>query len=61
MSGRQRDDPFLLGDQERTRAHVQRASPALDERCKGGFNFAAGADIEDFNLLLNGQSRSPDL
>ena len=41
--------------------HVQRASPTLDERCKGGLDFAVAADIEDDELLPNGQSRSPQL
>jgi hypothetical protein len=33
MSGRQRDNPFPLGRQERADAYVQRASPTLDEGC----------------------------
>jgi hypothetical protein len=61
VSGRQRDNPFPLGGQEPANTAEQRASPTLDERCKGGLDFAAGADIEDFNLLLNDQSCSPDL
>src|SRR6516165_1542091 len=51
VSGRQRDNSFPLGVHERAGAHVQRASPALDERCKGGLDFAAAADIEDDQLL----------
>jgi hypothetical protein len=33
----------------------------LDERCKGGLDFAVAADTEDDELLPNGQSRSPQL
>ena len=51
MSGRQRDNPFPLGVHEGAGAHVQRASPALDERSKGGLDFAVAADIEDDQLL----------
>src|SRR5262245_11611417 len=40
-------------------AGVQRASPAFDERCKGGLDFAVAADVEDFDLLPRGRSRSP--
>ena len=61
MSGRQRDNPFPLGEQEPADARVQRASPTLDERCKGGLDFAVAADVEDVDLLPNGRSRSPDL
>jgi hypothetical protein len=34
VSGRQRDNPFPLG--QHADAHVQRASPTLDERCTFG-------------------------
>ena len=40
---------------------MQRASPALDERCKGGLDFAVAADIKDDELLPHGQSRSLQL
>jgi hypothetical protein len=42
-------------------AYVQRASPTLDESCKGGLDFAVAADIEDNELLPDGRSRNPDL
>src|SRR5262245_59798631 len=61
MSGRQRDNPLPLGSQERADAYLQRASPALDERCKGGLDLAVAGDGEDFDLLPHGRSRSPDL
>src|SRR5262249_8631665 len=61
VSGRQCDNPFQLGVHERADARVQRASPTLDERCKGGVDFAVAANIEDDQLLPNGQSRSPQL
>ena len=61
MSGRQSDNPFQLGVHERADARVQRASPTLDERYKGGVDFAVAANIEDDELLPNGQSRSPQL
>jgi hypothetical protein len=44
-----------LGEQEPADAHEQHASPTLDERCKGGLDFAVAADIEDDELLPNGQ------
>jgi hypothetical protein len=47
MSGRQRDNPFPLGEHGRADAPMQPLSPALDERCKGGLDFAVAADIED--------------
>jgi hypothetical protein len=61
MSGRQRDNPFPSGRQERADAYVQRASLTLGERCKGGLDLAVVADVEDINLLPHGRSRSPDL
>jgi hypothetical protein len=60
MSGRQRGNPFPMGQQERATTDEQRASPTLDERCKGGLDFAAAADVEDFDLLSNNRSRSSD-
>jgi hypothetical protein len=61
MSGRQRDNPLPLGHQEHAHPYVQRASPTLDERSKGALDLAAAADVEDFDLLPHGRSRSPDL
>ena len=51
ISGRQRDNPFPMGVHERAGADVQRASPELDERCKGGLNFAVAANFENDELL----------
>ena len=39
-----------VGTKESANTANQRASPTLDERCKGGLNFAFAADVEDFNL-----------
>ena len=61
MSGRQRDNPFPLVEQERATADDAARQPPLDERCKGGLEFAVAADVEDFDLLPNGRSRSPEL
>jgi hypothetical protein len=61
MSGRQRDNSIPLGEQELASTPKQRASPALDECCKGSFDFAIAADVENFDLLPNGRSRSSDL
>src|SRR5262249_43366768 len=61
MSGRQRNNPFPLGRQKYADAYVQRASSMLDECCKGGLDLAVAADVEDFDLLPHGRSRSPDL
>jgi hypothetical protein len=61
VSGRQRYNPFPLGGYERADARVQRASPALDERCKGGLDFAVAADVEDFDLLPHGRRRGSGL
>src|SRR5262249_61937027 len=58
VSGRQRHNPFPLGQEEPASTANQRASPTLDERCKGGLDFAFAADVEDFNLLPRGRSRS---
>src|SRR5262245_49781106 len=55
MSGRQRDNPRPFGQQELASTPEQRASPVLDERCKGGFDFAVAADIKDDELLPNGR------
>src|SRR5262245_4668620 len=57
VSGRQNDNPFPLEEQEPANTANQRASPTLDERCKGGLDFAFAADVEDFNLLPRGRSR----
>ena len=54
MSGRQRDNPFPLGDQEPASTTEQRASRMLDQRCKGGLDFTFAADLEDFDLLPHG-------
>jgi hypothetical protein len=54
VSGRQRDNPFPLGVQEPADARVQRASPTLDERCKGDLDFAIAFDIEDDEFLPDG-------
>ena len=59
MSRRQRDKLFSTGLQGRTSTAEQRASLTLDKRCKGGLDFAAGAGMEDFNLLPSGRSRQP--
>src|SRR5436305_9213345 len=56
MSGRQRDNPFPLRGQERADADVQRGSPTLYERCKGGLDLAVAAGVEDFDLLPYGRS-----
>src|SRR6266542_2350895 len=61
MSGRQRGNLFPLGRQERAHPYVQHASPTLDERCKGALDLAVAADVEDFDFLPHGRSRSPDL
>ena len=37
---------------------MQRASPTLDERCKGGLDLAVAAGIEDVELLPHGRSRT---
>jgi hypothetical protein len=58
MSGRQRDNSIPLGEQELA---SKRASPALDECCKGSFDFAVAANVENFDLLPNGRSRRSDL
>ena len=54
VSGRQRDNPFPLGVHEPADARVQRASPTLDERCKGDLDFAIAFDIEDDEFLPDG-------
>jgi hypothetical protein len=61
VSGRQRGNPFPLGEQEPAEPGEQRASPTLDERCKGGLDFAVAADIEDDELLPRGRRRGSDL
>jgi hypothetical protein len=61
VSGRQRDNSVPLGEQARARTPDQRVSSTLDERCKGGLDFAVAADFEDDELLPDGQSRSPQL
>ena len=51
MASRQRDESFPMGVHERAGTDEQRASPALDERCKGGLDVAVAADIENDELL----------
>ena len=60
MLGRERSDRFPLGLQEPTTTSEQRNSPTLDEHCKGGLDFAVAADVEDFDFLPHGRSRSLD-
>jgi hypothetical protein len=42
MVSRHRDELLPMGGQERAGIDDQRSDPALDKRCKGGIDVAAG-------------------
>src|SRR5262249_30537703 len=42
---------YVNGCRRLSMSFLHEASPALDERCKGGLDFAVAADIEDDQLL----------
>src|SRR5262249_19102882 len=51
MSGRERDDPFPMGERERPHTGEERASAALDERREGCLDVAVALNIESNELL----------
>src|SRR5262245_993280 len=51
MPSRQRDDSFLIREQESTRTDEQGIDSALDERCNGRFDVADAGNIDNDELL----------
>src|SRR5262245_31011422 len=60
MVSRERNDLHAAVIGQRARTDQKRINWLPRKARKNRIDIATGADIEDFNLLLNGQSRSPD-
>src|SRR5262245_1144624 len=50
MTSRQRDDSFLIREQESTRTDEQGIDSALNERCNGRFDVADAGNIDNDEL-----------